>query len=93
MNAANETLLGMVLIDHRSCGGGGCKACKRSGTELVEMSRPALVMPSDEDEFDSAREDCPCFEGIAVNDGVTQCTHADAYDDCCNVDVCPLVAA
>lgn len=84
-----------VLIDHRQCGGSGCKACKHTGTQKVFPTRPIFTMPEDDAEFERARLncDCPCYEGITMNEGVTQCSHADSKSDWCSSDVCPLPRA
>lgn len=83
-----------VLIDHRPCGGAGCSDCSELGTELVETTRRVTpVMPRDEVAFMTARERCPCYEGISINAGVSQCTHAGHADggEFCEPDSCPLV--
>lgn len=83
-----------VLIDHRACGGGGCSGCKNKGTALVALMSPAYgPMPHDEAAFEEAREECPCYEGLSVNDGVAQCTHIDRNDggEWCEPGKCPLV--
>ncbi len=82
------------LIDHRLCGGGGCKTCRQMGTQFRSVQIPNLgPMPSDEDSFESERERCPCYEGISINAGVSQCTHADHREDgeWCEVISCPRV--
>jgi hypothetical protein len=56
------------------------------------MKRPELTMPADSDEFDAARESCPCYEGMSINHDVHQCMHADADGEWCDVETCPLVA-
>lgn len=84
----------MRLRDHRDCGGGGCSGCNHEGTELAPPFLPGtpLVMPIDEDAFAAKREECPCYEGIHVNDGVNQCMHPDADGEWCEPEECPLVA-
>lgn len=79
-----------VLIDHRYCGGGGCPKCRGTGTQKVAMQDPQITMPADEDAFEKQREDCPCYEGVMINDGVVQCTHVSAQSEWCDSDVCPL---
>jgi len=85
-----------ILIDHRDCGGGGCTGCANSGTKMARQLRPAgLSMPQDEQVFAAARELCPCYEGIKINAGVAQCTHADRRDDgeWCEQPSCPAIKA
>jgi hypothetical protein len=81
-----------VLIDCRDCGGSGCRKCRDKGTRLVTPSRPAeLQMPRDPAAFNEAREQCPCYEGFSINDGVMQCSHADARGEWCEVESCPAL--
>lgn len=83
-----------IRIDHRSCGGSGCKGCNGSGVVLARATRPAGVsMPDAEDAFDDARQACPCYEGYSINAGVRQCSHADRQDDgeWCELHHCPIV--
>jgi hypothetical protein len=83
------------LIDHRACGGGGCDGCRNIGTARVAVLHAVgPAMPSDESAFEMARESCGCYEGIKVNEGVAQCTHADHRDrgEWCEVESCPLVS-
>lgn len=85
------------LIDHRDCGGAGCRGCKNTGTELVEtIARVAFLHRSTaEEQHLQAREACPCYQGISVNEGVAQCTHAGHRDggEWCSLEDCPLPAA
>jgi len=81
-----------VLIDHRPCGGAGCKVCRGTGTATTGTSRPTgLAIRSQH--FATDRERCPCFEGYPINADVAQCTHADHPDDgeFCAAEVCPLI--
>jgi len=85
-----------VLIDCRDCrdcGGSGCRKCKNKGTRLVIPGRPAgLQMPRDPEAFEAMREQCPCYEGFSINDGVMQCSHADARDgEWCEMESCPVL--
>lgn len=86
-----------ALIDHIECGGGGCRGCGWSGTEVVECITPlaTFVVRGDDDGFEADREHCPCYQGIKINDGVVQCTHRDssASENWCAPDTCPLIAA
>ena len=85
----------MILIDHRECGGGCCKKCKNTGTMRVQPYAPsALVIPADEINFEIARLDCPCYEGISINAGVSQCSHprASAIESACELFACPALA-
>ncbi len=49
-------------------------------------------MPQAEEAFMAARETCPCYQGISINLGVAQCTHADHHDDgeWCEPRSCPV---
>lgn len=84
----------MRLRDHIDCGGGGCDSCNWDGVEMAEPSRPdtPLEMPHGADAFEAKREECPCYEGITVNDGANQCMHPDADGEWCGPGECPLVA-
>lgn len=62
-----------------------------AGTEVAETHQPDLTMPEDEDAFFEAREACPCYEGVSINRGASQCMHPDADGELCDVDTCPLV--
>lgn len=58
---------------------------------MAPTYRPEMRMPPDQDEFETAREDCPCYEGMSINRGVHQCMHADSDGEWCDVETCPLV--
>ena len=81
-----------ILIDHRPCGGSGCRGCGNRGTALVEQRRPDWSRPADPAAFETARELCPCYEGFPINAEVSQCTHADRKDDgqWCSFEDCPV---
>jgi len=92
-NVRRRTPTRRVLVDHRTCGGGGCSRCNERGTKMVVVLRVGAPMPRDAEAFEAARERCPCYEGYSINAGVSQCTHADRRDDgeWCELGVCPLV--
>ncbi len=84
-----------IQIDHRDCGGGGCHGCRWKGTEKVAPVRNAEVtMPADEAAFEEQRQDCPCYQGISINAGVSQCIHAGncGEESVCCIEDCPIVA-
>lgn len=84
-----------ALIDHRACGGGGCKSCRNTGTATVECHAPHITFKvrSDAEGFEEDRQNCPCYEGFKINDGVDQCTHPDnrLSANWCETYTCPLL--
>lgn len=86
-----------ALIDHLECGGGGCKGCRNTGTEMVVRHAPPakFTVRQDAEGFEQDREDCPCYEGFKINDGVNQCTHPEnrAAANWCEPRLCPLLTS
>lgn len=81
-----------ILIDHRACGGSGCKACRNRGVAYVRPRTPAgLTLPNDPQGFEVARQECPCYQGISINADVTQCSHPQSRSDYCSLDDCPAL--
>ena len=81
-----------ILIDHRACSGGGCEDCKGKGTARVKpLAPPDLSISADD--FEEARQGCPCYEGIKVNAEVSQCSHPKArqFDSWCSLHDCPAL--
>lgn len=85
-----------ALIDHRACGGDGCKGCRSTGTETVDCHSPpaSFTVRGDAEGFEQDRQNCPCYEGFKINDGVDQCTHPGNRipANWCEPYLCPLLA-
>lgn len=86
-----------ALRDCRACGGGGCRECRNSGIEQVTCFFPPddFKVRTDDAGFEQDRENCPCYEGIKINQGVDQCMHPGnrESDNWCEWESCPLVRA
>lgn len=86
-----------ALRDCRACGGSGCGECGDEGVEEVVCVAPPVgfTVRADADGFDKDREECPCYEGIKINEGVDQCTHPGnrAPGNWCDRESCPLLRA
>lgn len=82
--------MGTVLIDCRECGGGRCKSCKGTGIKTVNTTMTTgIIIPNDDIGFMSVREQCECYQGICIHDGVVQCTHTNNYSGWCEIASCP----
>ena len=86
-----------AIRDCRNCGGAGCRECGNEGIEDVACFTPpaSFTVRSDEVGFEDDRENCPCYEGVKINDGVDQCLHPDnrTAGNWCALDTCPLLRA
>lgn len=95
--SAPESKAAKALIDHRACGGGGCGGCRDTGTATVACQAPPanFTVRSDAEGFEEDRQNCPCYEGIKINDDVDQCTHPNnrLHANWCETYACPLIHA
>ena len=58
------------------------------------MRDAELTMPADKDAFEDERHNCPCYQGISINAGVSQCIHVGncGEESVCCIEDCPIVA-